>query len=76
MILYKLVSQVKPIIKDGKFINLEVYFKLNHKTYKIIFRYSYLLLPSSLSKLSKAFNVLNQKGIFPYSFVNENNLNF
>lgn len=68
------VINVKPIIKDNKFINLEVYYEINKKTYKIIFRDSYLLLPSSLSKLSKAFNNDNIKGIFPYNFISLNNL--
>ena len=74
---YKLVSHIKPIIKDGKFINLEVFYEIKDKTYKISFRDSYLLLPNSLSKLSKAFNPSEYyKGIFPYSFVNESNLNY
>ena len=73
---YPNVMKVNPIIKDNKFINLEVFYKLNNKTYKISFRDSYLLLNASLNKLSKAFNVINQKGIFPYSFVNENNLHY
>ena len=32
---YKLVSHIKPIIKDGKFINLEVFYEIKNKTYKI-----------------------------------------
>nr|YP_009690455.1 DNA polymerase family B [Schizopora paradoxa]QEG57235.1 DNA polymerase family B [Schizopora paradoxa] len=73
---YHNVVKVNPIIKDNKFINLEVFYKINNKTYKISFRDSYLLLSSSLSKLSKAFNINNPKGIFPYSFVNSNNLHY
>ena len=34
---YKLVSHIKPIIKDGKFINLEVFYEIKDKTYKISF---------------------------------------
>ena len=48
---YKLVSHIKPIIKDGKFINLEVYYKIGDKTYKLTFApkgeiliYCYLIL--------------------------------
>ena len=73
---YPNVMKVNPIIKDNKFINLEIFYKINNKTYKISFRDSYLLLSSSLSKLSKAFNINNPKGIFPYSFVNESNLQY
>ena len=70
------INKINPIIKDGKFINLEVIYKIGDNKYKITFRDSYLLLNSSLSKLSKAFNGINIKGIFPYDFVNENNLNY
>ena len=38
-------------------------------------RDSFLLLPSSLSKLATQFNV-QEKGIFPYNFVQLNNLNY
>jgi len=74
MVNHPLVKKMKPIIKDNKFINLEVYFKIADKTYKVTFRDSYLLLPSSLDKLSKGFNIENKKGIFPYKFVNKDNL--
>ena len=76
IISYKKVTNIKPIIKDGKFINLDVFFKADNspKTYKITFRDSYLLLPSSLSKLAKAFDVIDSKGIFPYNFVNNFNI--
>lgn len=39
-------------------------------TYKIQFRDSNLLIPGKLSLLAKNFNV-EQKGVFPYSFVEE-----
>ena len=75
MINHPLIKKINPIIKDNKFINLEIYFESGKKTYKISFRDSYLLLPSSLDKLSKAFNTKNHhKGIFPYQFVNKDNL--
>ena len=32
---YKLVSHIKPIIKDNKFINLEVFYEIGDKTYKL-----------------------------------------
>lgn len=43
---------------------------------KLIFNDSICILPSSLEKLGKSFNVETIKGVFPYSFVNENNLNY
>jgi hypothetical protein len=69
------IGKVNPLIKDGKFINLELCWgKINEKTnkheYSINFRDSLLMLPSSLRKLSKAFNVEN-KGHFPFRFVND-----
>jgi DNA polymerase type B, organellar and viral len=44
--------------------------------YKIQFKDSYLLLLNSLMNLSKAFNVTNPKSLFPFFFVNKNNLNY
>lgn len=43
---------------------------------KLTFRDSLSLLPISLDKLSKSFNVEIKKDFFPYSFVNKNNLNY
>lgn len=43
--------------------------------YKISFRDSYLMLPTSLAKLAKQFKVVN-KGIFPYDFANFNKLDY
>ena len=40
------------------------------------FRDSYLMLPSSLSSLCKAFNNTNFKDIFPFEFVNKTELNY
>lgn len=57
---------IYPTIKDGKMINIKLTFSKNN----ISFRDSYLILPSSLSKLSKQFNVSN-KTIFPYNFIND-----
>jgi hypothetical protein len=58
--------ELKPTLKDGKMINL----KLIYPKGIINFRDSLLLLPNSLSKLAKSFNI-QDKGIFPYKFVNE-----
>lgn len=67
---------ITPIIKDGKFINLEIYFGGTGYMYKVNFKDSLLLLPNSLDKLGKSFNVKNQKDIFPHKFVNKNTLNY
>nr|YP_009690327.1 DNA polymerase family B [Fomitiporia mediterranea]QEG57107.1 DNA polymerase family B [Fomitiporia mediterranea] len=68
--------KVNPIIKDGKFINLEVKYGPNGNLYNINFKDSLLLLQISLDKLSKAFNVENKKDIFPHDFVSKDNLNY
>lgn len=43
---------------------------------KLIFRDSFRLLPESLSSLGVAFDVEVNKGIFPYTFVNESRLDY
>jgi DNA polymerase type B, organellar and viral len=64
-------TKLIPIIKDDKMIALTLKFSKN----KITFHDSMLLLPSSLDKLSKAFNVVNKKVIFPINWL-LNNPNF
>ena len=64
---------IKPIIRDGRIIDLKFSFYFNGTNFNLFFRDSYLLLPSSLRKLAINFNVEN-KGIFPYSFVNLDNI--
>jgi hypothetical protein len=44
--------------------------------YVITFKDSQQMLIGSLRNLGKCFGVKTQKSIFPYSFVNENNLNY
>jgi len=70
-------TEIKIVRKDGKFINIKVIY--NDK-YTINFKDSLLILPVSLSKLAKSFG-LDDKGIFPYKFVNDSyntniNLNY
>nr|YP_010697864.1 DNA polymerase [Phellinidium ferrugineofuscum]WCF76825.1 DNA polymerase [Phellinidium ferrugineofuscum] len=67
--------KVNPVIKDGSFINIEVKYGPDYQ-YTLNIRDSFLLLPSSLDKLAKQFNVELFKGIFPYSFVNRGNLDY
>jgi len=63
--LSSLANNLIPIIRDGRIIDLKFHFGKNY----LYFRDSYLLLPSSLAKLAKNFKVEN-KGIFPYKFIN------
>lgn len=60
------------MIHHEKIISVQTSFK----GYVFHFRDSQQLLISSLSKLGKSFNVDIQKSIFPYDFVNENNLDY
>jgi hypothetical protein len=57
-----------PVIKDDKMIDIKLTYS-NFSKYNISFRDSLLMLPSSLRNLSKQFMVDN-KGIFPYNFIN------
>lgn len=61
-----LSNKVYPIIRDGNIINLSVKFA---DKYILHFIESLLLLPGSLRSLAISFEVEN-KGIFPYKFVN------
>ena len=79
-------KNIKPVIRDGRIINLRVEFESENKNldsdknknkikYYIEFRDSYLLLTTSLEKLGKTFAInegqLETKLSFPYRFVNE-----
>lgn len=67
--------EVNPIIKDGKFINVEIKYGSAIR-YKLNLRDSLLLLPASLDELSKQFNGKSIKGIFPYAYVSKHNLDY
>jgi DNA polymerase type B, organellar and viral len=67
------ILPIKPIIRDGRIIELKFAFEFNKTKLSLFFRDSYLLLPISLSKLAINFNIEN-KGFFPYSFVNDSNI--
>lgn len=69
-IMTDLSDQIKPIIRNGQFIDLKLKFA---GKYNLFFRDSLLLLPDSLRNLAKNFNVVN-KGLFPYKFVNNINI--
>jgi hypothetical protein len=51
-------------------------FKDKNTTISLTFYDSYQLLPSSLRKLGLSFNTSQKKDIFPYIFVNKDNLNY
>jgi hypothetical protein len=68
--LIKFGLQIKPIIHNGKFIQIEV--RKGNKD-KFTIKDSYLLLLQSLDKLTKNFNVDDKKTIFPYYL---NNLDY
>lgn len=62
---------ILPIIRDGRIIDLKL--QDENKKFSLYFRDSYLILPSSLRKLAQNFKV-ELKGIFPYRFVNNENI--
>ena len=66
---------LEPIIKDGKYINLRIKYGPNFNYY-VNFKDSYLILPGSLDKLTKNFNVETLKGSFPHDFVTSSNLDY
>ena len=70
-VLSSLSPNNKIIIRDHDIIEI----KFSWKNYYIYFRDSLLLLPSSLRKLAVAFDV-EDKGKFPYNFVQLQNLNY
>lgn len=65
-----------PTYKDGKFLNLKIYYKEGNKKFNLSIKDSMLLLPSSLADLAKSFNLDDDKDIFPYTFPNKNNLDY
>jgi hypothetical protein len=66
------LGKIKPIIHHKDIISIG--FKFNN--YNITFKDSLQMLIVSLKYLAKAFGVNTQKSIFPYSFVNETNLDY
>jgi hypothetical protein len=67
------LGQVKPFMRDGKILRLTFKFKLPNstRTHTLYFMDSLLMLPNSLDKLSKSFNIENKKSIFPHSFLDD-----
>lgn len=78
-------NNIKPVIRDGRIINLKVVYyptlrKNKNISYYVEFRDSYLLLTTSLENLGNTFalnkNKLEKKLPFPYKFINEANVDF
>lgn len=72
----QIIIDSDPFYKDNKLYSLKLSIKINNKIHSIIIKDSYLLLSSSLRDLGHNYKVDVIKGYFPYSFVNENNLNY
>ena len=69
------IANVQPVIHNGRIISLTINFGKNLE-YNVQFKDSYLLLLASLAKLTKGFGVETLKSIFPFLFVNKNNLDY
>jgi hypothetical protein len=70
------IYKINSINKEGKFISINIHSKDNKNKFNIKIKDSYLLLPLSLEKLIDGFSIDTKKLIFPYKFVNKNNLNY
>lgn len=66
------IGNCKPIIHHDTIISIQ--FDMNG--YIVQFRDSQQILTASLRNLAKAFGVDTKKSIFPYSFVNKDNLDY
>jgi hypothetical protein len=66
-------GKVEPIYHNGIIISIKLIIKDNpagdNKNLTLIFKDSYLTLPSSLRDLCKAFNIDSTKGYFPYNLI-------
>ena len=72
--------KIKPILRDGALIELKINFDKGpgkgtspKGAGHLLIHDSLLLLPTSLDKLAKSFKV-EQKGFFPYSFINNSDI--
>ena len=76
--LFRIMTQLgfmEPVINKGRIISVNLSYGSANEFYNIEFRDSYQILLGSLRNLSKSFNV-SKKGIFPYNFVSEVDLNY
>jgi hypothetical protein len=65
---------VRPSFKDGEILSLSISIKGELNSIKMFD--SYRIIPSNLRDLAIKYNVNTIKGIFPYNFVKETNLNY
>jgi hypothetical protein len=64
-------GKVKPLIFEGQIKSIELTLNIvGYQGKTIIFKDSYLLLPYSLRRLCKAFNIEISKGWFPFKLTN------
>jgi hypothetical protein len=70
-IITALSDDVKILIRDSRIIDVKVGFEKS----KIFFRDSLLMIPISLAKAAKSFSV-EDKGKFPYRFVNQPEIDY
>nr|YP_010384620.1 DNA polymerase [Russula rosea]UHA57019.1 DNA polymerase [Russula rosea] len=69
------LGNLDPVIHNDRIISVKLNYGREYE-YHIEFKDSYLLLLSSLAKLTRGFGVDTLKSVFPYLFVNENNLDY
>jgi hypothetical protein len=60
-------------MKDGKIIQLNIIYLGDENFFSFSINDSFLILPNSLRKLAKSFNV-DCKSYFPYEFVNSKDI--
>jgi len=70
------LGTVKPLMRGNKILKLNFTFKLgiSARLHRLIFMDSLLMLPNSLDRLSKSFNVVSKKSIFPHLFLDDKNI--
>jgi len=75
-ILDKLYNISNLLSKVNSIISFKASYKKDNKTVCLRFADSYAILPSSLLHLGHSYQVKVKKSVFPYKFVNVNNLNY
>ena len=72
----KLYNISNLLAKENSIISFKASYKKDKKTVSLRFADSYAILPSSLLHLGHSYQVKVKKSVFPYKFVNVNNLNY
>lgn len=67
---------VTPIYKDGKFLSLKIKYFIDEESYSLTLLDSMLVLLSGLDNLTSIFSLNSHKGIYPYYFPTETNLDY